>query len=104
MRMLLLAFVLSAASGLVACQATTGKTASQSMSDASITATVQGKLTADTVSNFTRVDVDTERGTVLLSGVVQTSEQKARAERLAGQVDGVKRVTNNLQIQTAQQQ
>ena len=104
MRMLLLVFVLSAASGLVACQSMTGKTASQGMNDASITAAVQGKLTADKVSNFTRVDVDTERGTVLLSGVVQTAEQKARAEKLAGQVDGVKRVTNNLQVQTAQQQ
>ena len=102
MRMLLLIFVLSGLSGLVACQSMTGKTASQNMSDASITTAVQGKLTADRVSNFTRVDVDTERGTVLLSGVVQTSEQKARAGQLAGQVDGVKRVTNNLQVQTAQ--
>jgi hyperosmotically inducible protein len=102
MRMLLMVFVLSAVSGLVACQATTGKSASQNMSDASITASVQGKLTADKISNFTRVDVDTERGTVLLSGVVQTSDQKARAEELAKQVNGVRRVQNNLQTQTAQ--
>jgi hyperosmotically inducible protein len=99
MRVLLMVFVLS---GLVACQATTGKSASQNLSDATITATVQGKLTADKVSNFTRVDVDTERGTVLLSGVVQTPEQKRRAEELAKQVDGVRRVQNNLQTQTAQ--
>ena len=102
MRMLLLVFVLSGVSGLVACQATTGKSASQNLSDASITAAVQGKLTADKVSNFTRVDVDTERGTVMLSGVVQTPEQKRRAEELAKQVDGVRRVQNNLQTQTAQ--
>lgn len=102
MRMLLMVLVLSAVNGLVACQATTGKSASQNVSDMSITAAVQGKLTADKISNFTRVDVDTERGTVLLSGVVQTSDQKARAEELAKQVNGVRRVQNNLQTQTAQ--
>ena len=73
------------------------------MNDASVTAAVQSKLTADRVDNFTRVDVDTEKGTVLLSGVVQTSAQRARAEELTKQVDGVKRVRNNLQIQSTQQ-
>jgi len=86
---------------VVGCQATTGKTAGQNISDSSITASVQGKLTADRASNFTRVDVDTERGVVNLSGVVQTAEQKARAAELARQVEGVKRVNNNLQIQEA---
>lgn len=85
--------------GLVGCQSTTGKTAGQAMSDASISTAVQAKLTSDRVSNFARVDVDTERGVVNLSGVVQSAEQKARAEELARQVDGVKRVNNNLQIQ-----
>jgi hyperosmotically inducible protein len=52
------------------------------------------------MSNFTRVDVDTERGVVNLSGVVQTAEQKARAAEIARQVNGVKRVNNNLQVQS----
>lgn len=85
--------------GLAGCQSTAGKTAGQAMSDASISTAVQTKLTSDRVSNFARVDVDTERGVVNLSGVVQSAEQKARAEELARQVDGVKRVSNNLQIQ-----
>jgi osmotically-inducible protein OsmY len=34
--------------------------------------------------------------------VVQTSEQKARAEELAKRVDGVKTVRNALRVQTAQ--
>ena len=84
---------------LGACQSTTGKTASQTMSDASISTAVQTKLTSDHLSNFSRIDVDTERGVVNLSGVVETVTQRAQAERLAHQVQGVVRVNNNLQIQ-----
>jgi hyperosmotically inducible periplasmic protein len=84
---------------LSGCQSTTGKTAGQTMSDASITTAVQTKLTRDRFSNFPRIDVDTERGIVNLSGVVETEEQRARAERLAHQVEGVVKVKNNLQIQ-----
>lgn len=91
--------VVIAMMGLVGCQSMTGKTAGQNVSDASISTAVQTKLTTDRMSNFTRVDVDTERGVVNLSGVVQSSEQKARASELARQVDGVKRVNNNLQVQ-----
>ena len=85
-----------------ACQATTGKTASQTMDDASVTVSVERKLTSERAADFTRVDVDTNEGIVQLSGVVQTSEQRARAEDLAKQVTGVRRVHNNLQVQTAQ--
>jgi len=72
------------------------------MNDASVTAAVQTKLTTDRMANFTRVDVDTEQGIVQLSGVVQTSEQRTRAEELTKQVNGVKRVHNNLQVQTVE--
>ena len=87
---------------LTACQSTTGKTMGQNVSDASISTAVQTKLTGDRVSNFTRVDVDTERGVVQLSGVVPSSEQKSRAEDLARQVNGVRQVNNNLQVQAIQ--
>ncbi len=81
------------------CQSTTGKTAGQTMSDAAISTAVQTKLTSDRVSNFPRIDVDTERGVVNLSGVVETEAQRARADRLARQVEGVVKVNNNLQIE-----
>jgi osmotically-inducible protein OsmY len=84
----------------VGCQTTTGKTAGETVSDASISTSVQGKLTADRMSNFTRVDVDTERGVVNLSGVVESAEQKSRAAEIARQVNGVKKVNNNLQVQS----
>jgi hyperosmotically inducible protein len=91
--------VLTFVVALISCQSTTGKTASQTMSDASISTAVQAKLTSDRLSNFPRIDVNTERGVVNLSGVVETEGQRARAVRLAQQVEGVVRVNNNLQIQ-----
>jgi hyperosmotically inducible periplasmic protein len=81
------------------CSTLTGKTAGQNVDDASITASVKSKLVADHATNLTRVNVDTNRGTVYLNGVVDTPEQKAKAEQLAWQAKGVKSVVNNLQVQ-----
>src|SRR5438477_11157048 len=84
---------------LVACSSTTGKTAGENIDDATITASVKSKLVADKAANLTRVDVDTNNGTVYLNGTVDSAEQKSRAERLAWQAQGVKSVVNNLQVQ-----
>jgi DNA-binding response OmpR family regulator len=83
---------------LSGCQAMTGRTAGQNVDDARISTAVQATLTSDKASNFTRIDVDTTNGVVYLNGTVQSTEQKARAEQLAGRVDGVKKVVNNLQV------
>ena len=40
-----------------------------------------------------------ERSRLSLTGVVQSADQKAHAAELARQVNGVKKVNNNLQIQ-----
>jgi hyperosmotically inducible periplasmic protein len=83
---------------LSGCQAMTGRTTGRNVDDAAITTSVQATLTSDKASNFTRIDVDTTNGVVYLNGTVQSAEQKARAEQLAGRVDGVKKVVNNLQV------
>ena len=80
------------------CRSMTGKSAGQTVDDASVTASVKAKLVGDKASNLTRVDVDTNNGTVYLNGTVDTPEQKTRAEQLAWQAKGVKSVVNNLQI------
>jgi hyperosmotically inducible periplasmic protein len=95
-----LAMVVAMAFTSVGCETTTGKTAGETVSDASISTKVQSKLTGDRMANFSRIDVDTERGVVNLSGVVENADQKARAAEIARQVDGVKRVNNNLQVQS----
>ena len=93
-----LGLVLVAAMLMASCQATTGRTAGRNVDDAALTASVNAALVADKPSNFTRIDVDTTSGVVSLTGTVETAEQRARAEQLAGRVDGVKRVINNLQV------
>jgi len=81
------------------CRSMTGKSAGTNVDDATITASVKTKLVADKASNLTRVDVDTNNGTVYLNGTVDSAEQKSRAEELARQAQGVKSVVNNLQVQ-----
>jgi hyperosmotically inducible protein len=83
----------------VACQSMTGRTTGQNVDDATLTASVKAKLVGDKVANLTRVDVDTTNATVALNGVVETPDQKARAEMLAKEVKGVQKVVNNLQVQ-----
>lgn len=82
------------------CQSMTGKTAGHTMNDATITASVQGKLAGDKLSNLSRINVDTDRSVVTLTGVVRLVEEKSRAEDLARQASGVTTVNNNLQIQS----
>ena len=96
---LLLCLALSLILSASGCTATTGRTAGQNVDDATITATVKSKLVADRAANLTRVDVDTTNRIVALNGVVESPAQKRRAEELAAQVSGVRRVDNNLQIQ-----
>jgi len=80
------------------CTSATGKSAGHNIDDATITASVKTKLVGEKASNLTRVDVDTNNGTVYLNGTVESAEQKAKAEQLAGQASGVKTVVNNLQV------
>ncbi|OGQ80036.1 MAG: hypothetical protein A3F90_05940 [Deltaproteobacteria bacterium RIFCSPLOWO2_12_FULL_60_19] len=79
------------------CTALTGETLGQNIDDTNLTATVKAKLVADKASNLTRVEVNTTRGVVHLTGVVDNAAQRARAEQIASQVGGVKSVVNNLQ-------
>lgn len=83
---------------LTGCQAMTGKSAGRNVDDAAITASIKSTLVADKVANLTRIDVDTNNGVVSLNGVVNSAQQKSRAEELARRVDGVRGVNNNLQI------
>jgi len=80
------------------CTSLTGQSAGQYVDDTTITASVKAKLVADKAANLTRVDVETTNKVVSLNGVVQSPDQKLRAEQLAMQVAGVQRVENNLQI------
>jgi hyperosmotically inducible protein len=84
---------------ITGCQSMTGRTAGQNVDDATITGSVKTKLASDKISSLTRVDVDTTNGVVYLNGVVESADQRARAQELASQVGGVTKVVNNLQVQ-----
>ena len=81
------------------CTSMTGQTAGQYVDDTTITTSVKAQLTAEKAANFTRIDVDTTNQVVTLNGVVESADQKAKAEQIARQVGGVKSVKNNLQVQ-----
>jgi hyperosmotically inducible protein len=83
---------------LSSCTAMTGKTAGENVDDANVTAAVKSQLVMEKAANLTRIDVDTNNGVVHLNGVVDSPEQKARAQELARRVNGVKKVVNDLQV------
>ena len=68
------------------------RTVGEKVDDATITASVKTKLTADKMKNAVKVNVDTKDGVVSLKGTVPTAEAKAEAERLARGTKGVKDV------------
>jgi hyperosmotically inducible periplasmic protein len=81
------------------CTSMTGQTAGQYVDDSTITASVKAKLVGDKTSNLTRIEVDTTNQVVTLNGIVESADQKAKAEQLTREVGGVKSVKNNLQVQ-----
>jgi osmotically-inducible protein OsmY len=91
---LLVAFYLSG------CQAITGETLGQNIDDTTITTSVKSKMAVDKASSLTRVGVETTRGTVQLTGVVDSQAKKNKAGEIAKSVDGVKNVVNNLQVES----
>jgi superoxide dismutase, Cu-Zn family len=67
--------------------------------DATITAAVKAKLAADVrVTTLGTIDVSTNNGAVSLEGTVENENVKQQAEQAAKGVEGVMRVTNNLQV------
>jgi hyperosmotically inducible protein len=82
---------------LSGCQALTGETLGEHIDDTTITSTVKTRLAAEKGTTLTRIQVDTDRGVVQLTGVVENAAERARAEQIARDVKGVKGVRNNLQ-------
>jgi len=91
--------VLAALLAISGCTFMTGQTAGQYVDDTAITSSVKAKLTGEKTANLTRIEVDTTNQVVTLNGIVESADQKAKAEQLARQVGGVKGVKNNLQVQ-----
>ncbi|XYJ10790.1 BON domain-containing protein [Telluria sp. B2] len=63
--------------------------------DAVITSKVKAAFAADPAVKATEVQVETYKGTVQLSGFVESRESAQKAVQLAREVKGVKEVRNN---------
>jgi hyperosmotically inducible protein len=70
--------------------------------DSAITAKVKGAFVKDETVKALDVQVETFRGVVQLSGFVDSSLQKSRAEQIARSTNGVRDVTNNIQLKANQ--
>jgi hyperosmotically inducible protein len=94
--LLVLSLLVAVSSG---CTSMTGKSAGENVDDATITASVKGKLAGEKMSTLTKIDVDTNKGTVYLTGNVENEALKTRVTQLAREVSGVHDVVNNLKVQ-----
>jgi hypothetical protein len=70
----------------------------QVIDDATLTTEIKAKLTADTLSNLTKIGVTTRDGVVTLTGDVDSLERKARAVQIASSVRGVRQIVDNVQV------
>lgn len=96
LRASLVCFTLAIVLALGACSTTS--TPGTQIDDAAITAAVKAKLTADGDINPFNIDVDTNEGVVTLQGRVEKVEAKMKAEQLARETDGVRRVINLVKV------
>jgi osmotically-inducible protein OsmY len=74
------------------------QTAGEVVDDSVVTAKVKAKLVDDPVTKAYQINVETFKGTVQLSGFVDSAEAVSRATQLAKDVGGVKDVKNSLQV------
>ena len=86
-------------SGVAACASGPPKTAAQKADDKAITERVETALYADKVLYAKHIFVAADNGVVHLTGYVWDPRDLGLAEAIAGNVDGVTRVINDLELQ-----
>lgn len=75
-----------------------GKTVGETIDDATITTRVKTALLDDPVVGGLRVDVDTFKGVVTLSGRVKSGAESRQAIAIARRTSGVRDVKSTLQV------
>ena len=91
----MLALVLIAPMLLSAC----GKTVGETIDDATITTRVKTAFINDPVIGALRIDVDTFKGVVTLSGRVKSKTEEQKALQVARSIKGVTDVKSTLSIE-----
>jgi osmotically-inducible protein OsmY len=91
---ILLALTLIAPLLLSAC----GKTVGETIDDSTVTLRVKTALLNDPDVAGMRIDVDTFKGVVTLSGAVKSAAERDKAIALARKINGVRDVKSTLQV------
>ncbi len=76
----------------------TSESTGQYIDDVTITAKIRAAIIKDSLLKVTQIEVKTYKNTVQLSGFVDTPEMVTEAGDLAGKVNGVTTVENNLLV------
>jgi len=91
------AFLLALVTFLAACSGSPySRSTGEYVGDKAIASEVKAKLALDEQTKAHQIEVEVFRDTVQLSGFVDSDQSKQRAGEIARQVDGVKKVVNNL--------
>src|SRR5437764_12222679 len=88
--------VLVLALQLSGCTALTGETLGQNVDDTTVTTSVKSKLALEKVSSLTRVGVDTVKGVVNLTGIVEYQEMRDRSYASVRSIGGASGVVINI--------
>jgi hypothetical protein len=89
------AAIILAVTALSACNLVTSL---QAPDDKAIVSDIQAKLFQDPVLKLRDIQVASQKGVVVLTGSVNTELEKAAAERMAGEVKGVKQIVDQLNV------
>lgn len=83
------------------CSSTASReSAGEYIDDSVITTKVKAALARDEIVNGFAVKVETFKGTVQLSGFVNSAAEKRQAEMVASGVSGVQQVSNNILVKS----
>lgn len=84
---------------LQACSSAKQKTTGEIYDDAKITTEINAKILKDPQLHYLQINVDTNKGNVILKGSVPNPDAEARLIRYAQETKGVKSVTSELKVQ-----
>jgi len=93
---------LAATMALAACAGSpTQESTGEYVDDVALTAKVKTELLKSPDTSGTAITIETFKGTVQLSGFVDSAAEKARAQEIAAAVAGVQAVDNKITVKTS---
>lgn len=75
-----------------------GRSTGRTLDDNTLAARVKGTITNDDFSDGVRVNVEVNRGNVLVSGFVSSEETRSQVVELVQGVEGVEKVINGMEV------